>query len=468
MSSARFGRTTIGPYRVIDFVGAGGMGAVYRVAHRDTGEIAAIKVLDANAVGGTGLERFRNEARIHQALVHPHIARMFGYLEVDDLPCLVMEYIPGESLDEYLRRTGPLSLPDALRIFAALAEGVEYVHRSGVVHRDLKTNNVRISEDGTVKLLDFGIATASGVPRLTSTGNVVGTLQSLAPEQLATGRAEPRSDIWALGIVFYEILTGMPPFTANAPGLLGEHILQGTYTAPSARRMDITLDVDRVVARCLRVRPDDRYPSVTALLEDIRRLHDGAEAAPERLRPGWRSISGPSAKLHAQINRRISQSGEMVRRASREWRLLLAALSALAALAFVIVTLQGPSEGSDPDRGASSTVTADDRPSRDAKPVASGALGASDGTTLGPAVSTGVGSPVSSMRRVTIRVLEGRADVYRNEVLVGTTPYQLEAPLGAEISLVLRRAGCADTPIRLRMIEGLEAVMESMRSCQTP
>lgn len=430
------------------------MGAVYRVMHRDTGQVAAIKMLNETAVGGTGLERFRNEARIHQALVHPNIARMFGYLEVDGLPCLVMEYIDGESLDERLRRAGPMSVPEALRVFTALAEGVEYVHRSGVVHRDLKTNNVRISENGTVKLLDFGIAMAPGAPRLTSTGNVVGTLQSLAPEQLTTGRAEPRSDIWALGIVLYEMLTGIPPFAANAPGLLGEHILKGSYSPPSALRTAVTRDVDRVVARCLRVRPDDRYPSVTALLEDIRRLHADADAPAGGLLPGWGIISEPSALLRKQISR----SGEVARRASREWRLVLAALVSVVALAFFIVTLQSPSDGGDPRKSDSTEV--------------------GGGVGMGGHTGSGTGSGVTghadggnasrTLRRVTIRVLEGRADVYRDDVPVGTTPYQLEAPLGAEISLVLRRAGCDDTPVRLRITEGLDAVMESMRRCRTP
>ncbi|HEY0930145.1 MAG TPA: serine/threonine-protein kinase [Gemmatimonas sp.] len=432
MSPALIRRSTIGPYRVIDFVGAGGMGAVYRVMHRDTGRVAAAKVLNEAAVGGTGLERFRNEARIHQTLVHPNVARMFEYLEVDGLPCLIMEYVDGESLDDRVRREGPLSMAEALRIFAALAEGVAYVHKSGVVHRDLKTNNVRIAEDGTVKLLDFGIATSSGGPRLTSTGNVVGTLQSLAPEQLTTGRAEPRSDIWALGIVFYELLTGTSPFSANAPGLLGERILKGSYTPPSVLRAVVPRDVDRIIARCLRVRPDDRYPDVNALLDDVRRLTpNGAPSA--RLLPGWDLISEPSLLL--------GKSGEVARRASREWRLLLAAGSAFVMLVFLLATLRP-------------TVTDDTTLPVD--------------TTQGGGGRSGPLGGVRGMRRVTIRVLEGDAAVYRDGVQLGTTPYQLEAPIGTEFSLMLRRTGCDDTPIRLRITEGLDAVMESMRRCRAP
>jgi len=414
------------------------MGAVYRVMHRDTGRVAAAKVLNADAVGSTGLERFRNEARIHQTLVHPNVARMFEYLEVDGLPCLIMEYVDGESLDERLHREGALPVTEAVRIFSALAEGVAYVHKSGVVHRDLKTNNVRIAEDGTVKLLDFGIATSSGGPRLTSTGNVVGTLQSLAPEQLTTGRAEPRSDIWALGIVFYELLTGAVPFSANAPGLLGERILKGIYTAPSALRSAIPRDVDRIVARCLRVRADDRYPDVKALLDDVRRLSIGSPAGmglgAARLAPAWNLISEPSLLF--------GKSGEVARRASREWRLVLAAVSAIAMLLFLLVTLQ-PSPAVD-DTDVSDTTQA--------------ASGRNDGRN----------GPTRALLHVTIRVLEGEAAVFRDDVQVGVTPYRLEAPLGTEVSLELRRAGCDNTPLRLRITEGLDAVMESMRRCRPP
>src|SRR5687768_14940277 len=119
---------SIGAYRVVDRVGAGGMGTVYRVAHRRTGQVAAAKVLRAEAVGPTALERFRNEARIHQALAHPCIAAVHEYLEVDGVPCLVMEYVDGETLEERLRRDGPLPVDEALGHFAALLDAVGYVH----------------------------------------------------------------------------------------------------------------------------------------------------------------------------------------------------------------------------------------------------------------------------------------------------------------------------------------------------
>lgn len=406
MPHALNNRSVIGSYRIIDFVGAGGMGSVYRVVHRDSGQVAAAKILNESAVGKNGLERFRNEARIHQSLTHPNIARMFEYVEVDGLPCLIMEYVDGESLDERLQKYGALNVAEAIQVFTALAHAVSYIHKYDIIHRDLKTNNIRISSNGTVKLLDFGIATNSGSPRLTSTGNVVGTLQSLAPEQLRTGRAELRSDIWALGIVFYEMLTGVPPFSVTAPGLLGEHILLGNYTPPSTQRPEVPRELDRVIAKCLRVKPEDRYQSVDLLIKDI------------------------------------SRTGETARKAASQWRLGLAALSAVIMLGFFINALPDNDDIHNNKQHNNLLVSGDSTTSTDAS--------------------------THNIRTVIVRTLEGEADVYRNGVFVGTTPYQLQAPLGADISFTLKKQGCEDTPIQLRMVEGMDAVMESMKNCRNP
>lgn len=428
-------RTTIGPYRVIDFIGAGGMGAVYRVVHATTGHIAAAKVLTASAVGKTGLERFRNEARIHRTLTHPNIARVHEYLEVDDVPCLVMDFVDGVTLEDRLRREGPMSVSEAVRIFSALADAVSYIHQRGIVHRDLKTNNVKLDSSGAVKLLDFGIAMAPGGPRLTSTGNVVGTLQTLAPEQLLTGRAEPRSDVWALGIMFYEMLTGVPPFSANAPGLLGEQILKGTYVPPSQRRLELPKDVDRIVARCLRVQPEDRYASAEALLTDLRTL------------PTTGDTPAPTRVASRVSSRGLNTTGEVARTMARQWRLLLSGGAAAVAVGFLVWSLRTP-----PAPAAAGPVRAD-------------SLGGPMTPRVAEPPSASTPADAMSLRRVDIRVLEGEAEVLRDGERVGVTPYTLEAAVGTEVTLVLRRAGCEDTPVRLRMAEGMNAIMESMRRC---
>lgn len=442
---------TIGPYRVIDCVGAGGMGTVYRVWHRRTGQVAAAKVLHADAVGRTGLERFRNEARIHQALVHPCIATVHEYLELDGIPCLVMEYVDGETLDDRLRRRGPLPYDVAMRYFAALVDAVGYVHQRGVVHRDLKTNNVKLDGRGGVKLLDFGIATARGTPRLTTTGNVVGTLLALSPEQLRTGHAEPRSDIWALGIVLYEMLTGRPPFDAMAPGLLTERILRGKYVSPSQRRPELPREVDRIVDRCLRVQLEDRYASCEAVLTDVQALETGAVG----LSSGARRVSGDL----------FSQSGEFAQAFVRQWPLVASIGAAFAALLFLTLTLlpSGASNGggtilADTGRGAGSPAVPVQR--QGAAPV----LPSEFDVPLARAARD-TDRPV---RPVMIRVVQGEADVYQDGRRVGRTPYRFEAPLGAEVAMLLRRDGCEDTPVKLRVEEGMGEFIESMRRCRAP
>ena len=473
MSATLSTNASIGPYRVIDYLGAGGMGTVYRVSHRATGRVAAAKIMRGGVVAPRSLERFQNEARILQALSHPAISAMYEFLEVDGAPCLVMEYVDGETLEQLLRVGGPFPLAEAVRIFAALADAVGYIHQRGVVHRDLKTNNVKIDSRGAVKLLDFGIATAEGTPRLTSTGNVVGTLMSLAPEQLRTGRAEPRSDIWALGILFYELLTGRPPFEGGAPGLLGEKILRGTYTPPSEVRDDLPRSVDRIVARCLRVRPDDRYATAEALLTDLRALESG-----ER-------VVTPLASVDL-----LRTSGEVARTLVREWRVAVSASLAAAAAVFFLWAIrptppEGPGGGTripavgpvipTPPRTpeiVEGGPPAVDRPvtGADTRDDPGAALDAS-GTRPATPASTRLGTPRYdgvSRGSLIIRVVEGPADVYIDNVRVGTTPYTLEAPLGTEMQLRLTRRGCDDLRRTLRLEEGMGETFESMPRCRVP
>ncbi len=460
MSGASRIPASIGPYRVIDVLGSGGMGTVYRVVHRRSGQVAAAKVLHSEPTGVTGLERFRNEARIHRALVHPCIAAVHEYLELDGTPCLVMEYVEGETLDERLRRCGPLPFDEAMAYFAALVDGVGYVHQRGVVHRDLKASNVKLDGRGGVKLLDFGIATGAGTPRLTSTGNVVGTLFSLSPEQLRTGRAGPRSDIWALGILLYEMLAARPPFDAMAPGLLTESILKGRYVALSQRRPGVPREVDRIVERCLRVRPEERYASCEALLTEVNAIR-GAGGEGGAGVDGWRAA--PAALL--------GQSGELVRAVGAQWRLVASGAAAVASLAFFAwavwpapSTAGGAGEGA----GASGRVV----------PGTSAVVGTAPALDVTPASFGPARRPVdpepertpadASLRRVIIRVIQGEAAVFRDGAPIGRTPYNLEAPVGTEVSLLLVRDGCDDLPIRLRVEEGVGEYVETFKRCGPP
>jgi len=272
MSRGRLLNATIGEYRVIGFLGAGGMGEVYRAVHTKIGRVVAIKVLTEHGQGPEAIERSRAEARIQASLHHPHIATLYDFHEHDGRPCLIMEYVDGETLADRLRTAGPLPLAEALRISAALAEAIDHIHSHGIIHRDIKSQNVKLTVAGEVKLLDFGIARAAADPRLTVTGCVVGTLACLAPEQLRGGTADERSEIWALGILLYEMLTGRVPFTASTFGELYEQITRKAYAPPSVANAEVPAEVAALVARCLKKRPADRYQSARELRDDLRRV----------------------------------------------------------------------------------------------------------------------------------------------------------------------------------------------------
>ncbi|MCC6928076.1 MAG: serine/threonine protein kinase [Gemmatimonadaceae bacterium] len=468
--------SSIGPYRVIDYIGAGGMGTVYRVAHRATGRVAAAKVLNTTAAP-RALERFSNEARILQALSHPAISQMYDFLEVNGAPCLVMEYVDGDTLEQLIRARGPLPVGDAIRIFAALADAVSYIHQRGIVHRDLKTNNVKVDILGAVKLLDFGIAVGDSTPRLTSTGNVVGTLMSLAPEQLRTGRAEPRSDIWALGILFYEMLTGRLPFEGGADGFIGEKILRGAYAPASELRPGLPREVDRIIGRCLKVRPDDRYATAEALLTDLRGLQSGEKPAGHL----------PSLVALGNIGGRdlLRTSGEVATTIARQWRLALSGMVAVAAIVFFAWSLRSPGGEQGQTTGSGTTTIGVGPTERGDVPGVRSA--GRDEISLGPEAVTptepmrpeslavqsmaGISATLAdsvSRRPLIIRVMEGTADVYINDVRVGTTPYTWRAPVGTEVQLTLRRPGCDDLRRPLRLEEGMQETMESLTGCRRP
>jgi serine/threonine protein kinase len=279
----------VGEYRLIDFIGEGGMGSVYRAVHAKLGRVAAIKVLTTAARREQGfVERFFNEARIQASLQHPNIAALYDFCEMQGQPCIIMEYVDGDTLCDRVRPYGPLPTAEALRIFSSVVDAIAYVHSHGVIHRDIKSNNIKIGTQGQVKLLDFGIAKGGASPMLTQTGSVIGTLEYLSPEQLSTGHADERSDIWALGVLLYEMMTGHVPFEAQTIGALCTKIGNADY--PPLRQLNPSApqDVANVVARCLKKNPADRYHNAVSLLSDVQSAADalaGPKPPPPRRKP---------------------------------------------------------------------------------------------------------------------------------------------------------------------------------------
>src|SRR5690606_16554783 len=215
---SRAGVVLVDRYRLDERIGVGGMGEVWRATDILLSRPVAVKLLHLAQVSDpVSQQRFRTEAQITAALSHPNIAQVYDYGEQDGFSFLVMELITGESLSAIIKRNPGLDPDITLDVVDQAAQALSAAHANGVIHRDIKPGNLLVTEDGTVKLTDFGIARGNESVTLTQTGMVMGTAQYISPEQVSGKPASPLSDIYALGIVAYECLAGHPPFTADTP-----------------------------------------------------------------------------------------------------------------------------------------------------------------------------------------------------------------------------------------------------------
>ena len=272
-------RTRLGPYEVIGSLGSGGMGEVYRGRDTRLDRTVAIKVLAAGTAGDADLRgRFVREAKAVAALEHPHICGVYDVGEADGILYLVMPLIDGQTLAARLE-AGPLPVAQALAIATELADAIDKAHRRGIVHRDVKPANVMLTRSGAL-LLDFGLAKLRATPvplsmsgpgqsatAMPDTGHgvLLGTVPYMAPEQLEGCEADTRSDLWALGVVLYEMVTGSRPFTGDSPASVIGAILKDTPAAVSTRQPLAPALLDRIVGRCLAKDPDARWQSAADL-----------------------------------------------------------------------------------------------------------------------------------------------------------------------------------------------------------
>jgi hypothetical protein len=263
-------RPLAGRYRLDALIGSGGMGRVYRGRDLTLGRTVAVKVLPAAlARDADAVRRFAREARAVAGLNHPGIVTVYDAGVADDVPFIVMEFVEGRTLVEVLRRGGRLDPPRAAAIAAEVADALEAAHARGVVHRDVKPGNVMLTPTGDVRVMDFGIAQPLDADA-TVTRSTMGTPTYAPPEQGDGGPVDARTDVYALGVVLYELLTGRPPFEATSPlAVLAMH--QRTVPdPPSTRAAAVPADLDAVVATALAKRPEDRFPSAAAMGDALR------------------------------------------------------------------------------------------------------------------------------------------------------------------------------------------------------
>ncbi|MBZ5723539.1 MAG: serine/threonine protein kinase [Acidobacteriia bacterium] len=249
----------IGRYRVDAPIGAGGMGEVYRVTDTASGRTMALKTLPRGPVEPRVWERFLNEATIQSQLSHPAIAAFHEMFLWGELPCLIMEYVAGQTLDQVVSGTGPVPPGEAVRLLGPICEALSYLHAMGILHRDLKSSNVKLMPDGSVKLIDFGIARFRSAARMTQVGAVAGTPEMLAPELLRGRLADEASEIWGLGVLGYEMLTGRLPFAGAAVQDVYRQILEDDPVPPSELNPAVPANLDLVIMRCLSKNPAKRY-----------------------------------------------------------------------------------------------------------------------------------------------------------------------------------------------------------------
>jgi eukaryotic-like serine/threonine-protein kinase len=268
---------TISHYRVLEKLGSGGMGVVYKAEDTKLGRPVALKFLPSELTQDeTAKKRLAHEARAISALQHRHICTIHEIDETDDGRTFIcMDYYEGETLNERLAR-GPLMVDEAMEITLQMARGLSAAHERGIVHRDIKPANVMLTKQGEAKILDFGLAKLAGQTKVTKSGSTVGTVAYMSPEQATGAEADARSDIFSLGVVLYELLTGDVPFRGDHAAAILYGIMHSKHRAVEELRKDIPKGLQRIVDRALEKEPEKRYPDATSLARDLEQLRSEA------------------------------------------------------------------------------------------------------------------------------------------------------------------------------------------------
>ena len=338
-----------GRYRVLSHIADGGMASVYLALDTRLEREVALKVMRPGlAADETFVSRFRREARSAARLSHPHVVAVFDQGEDDGSMFLAMEYVPGQTLREVMQAEGPLTPRAALDIMDPVLQALSAAHRAGIIHRDVKPENVILREDGTVKVADFGLARAVTTQTTTAqTGMLLGTVAYLSPEQVERGIADARSDVYAAGLILFEMLTGTKAFTGDSPIHVAYQHVHGSIPAPSSRVESVPSELDTLVALATARDPDQRPADAGEFLSEVRKARAALSPTDLDHRPeGAAAEDGglstvavarttalpigerPSAP---EPTRTTSGSADGAGRGGRAWKWAVAALLLLAA-----------------------------------------------------------------------------------------------------------------------------------------
>jgi TolB-like protein/Tfp pilus assembly protein PilF/predicted Ser/Thr protein kinase len=283
---------TILYYKILERLGEGGMGVVYKAEDTKLERAVAIKFLPREiAAQSKERKRFKIEAKAAAALNHPNIATIYAIEEVDDELFIVMEYIRGQELKQLSIDDRQLTIDNILDYATQIAEGLQAAHKNGVIHRDIKSSNIMITEDHQAKLMDFGLAKVWGRPQITKIGTTLGTAAYMSPEQARGEEVDHRADIWSFGVILYEMLTGMLPFRGDYEQAVIYSILNEAQEPVTNLGSEIPLELERLVDKTLQKEPASRYQEMSTLIKELRFIANKVESAASHAEPAKKTHS---------------------------------------------------------------------------------------------------------------------------------------------------------------------------------
>jgi len=273
--------SVVGNYKIIDKIGEGGMGAVFKGVDLMLEREVAIKMLRPELARQPNVvERFRTEAVTLAKLNHSNVATLHSFFRQGEDFFMVMEFVRGETLDDVIRAQGAMGCDQAIELFCMALEGIDHAHKMGIVHRDIKPANMMLTETGSIKVMDFGIARVLGTDRLTKAGHLIGTVEYMSPEQVRGEETDARSDIYSLGILLYEMLTGCVPFNSASEYELMRRQIEDAPTPPRTHAPQIPLPVEQAIMRSLAKKREARYQSAAEFRAMLMRRNTGAITRP--------------------------------------------------------------------------------------------------------------------------------------------------------------------------------------------
>jgi TolB-like protein/predicted Ser/Thr protein kinase len=318
------GTTFAGRYEIIEELGKGGMGRVYRVEDTKLEQEIALKLIKPEiAKDKKTIERFRNELKLARNIRHKNVCGMFDLGEIEGAHFITMEYVRGEDLRSLIRRIGQLPIGKSISITNQICEGLAEAHRQGVVHRDLKSNNIMIDKEGNVRIMDFGIARSLETKGITGAGVMIGTPEYMSPEQVEGKEVDQRSDIYSLGVILYEMVTGRVPFEGDTPFTIGMKHKGETPKNPKEFNNQIPDDLSCVILRCLEKDKEKRCQSADEVRSELIRIEQGIPSS-ERVIPKKRPLT----------------SKEITVKFSKKWAFLVMVIVVILAAALAIFLLR--------------------------------------------------------------------------------------------------------------------------------